>query len=181
MKCPCCGYNLPDDANFCASCGTNVSVASSATAATTTSTEGSGDVAQSTTEPHAAPNNAESGAPEAPDPTNACGEPAHFGSPIGNSFSVHQGSNTASHVGQFLTTKKGKSIVAGAIAAVAAIIVAAVVGFNMANNVPEDIVRQALQNSSTVSDGIVANDYVTAQPYDLKSLKIDKQEDESTG
>lgn len=181
MKCPCCGYNLPDDANFCASCGTNVSVASSATAATTTSTEGGGDVAQSTTAPHAAPNNAESGAPEAPDSTNACGEPAHFGSSIGNSFSVHQGSNEASHVGQFLTTKKGKGIVAGAIAAVAAIIVAAVVGFNMANNVPEDTVRQALQNSSTVADGIVANDYVTAQPYDLKNLKIDKQEDESTG
>ena len=77
--------------------------------------------------------------------------------------------------------KKGKGIVAGAIAAVAAIIVAAVVGFNMANNVPEDTVRQALQNSSTVADGIVANDYVTAQPYDLKNLKIDKQEDESTG
>lgn len=181
MKCPCCGYNLPDDANFCASCGTNVSVASSATAATTTSTEGGGDAAQSTTEPHAAPSNAESGAPEAPDSTNACGEPAHFGSSIGNSFSVHQGSNAASHVGQFLTTKKGKGIVAGAIAAVAAIIVAAVVGFNMANNVPEDTVRQALQNSSTVADGIVANDYVTAQPYDLKNLKIDKQEDESTG
>ena len=181
MKCPCCGYNLPDDANFCASCGTNVSVASSATAVTTTSTEGSRDAAQSTTEPHAAPNNAESGAPEASDPTNACGEPAHFGSSIGNSFSVHQGSNAASHVRQFLTTKKGKGIVAGAIAAVAAIIVAAVVGFNMANNVPEDTVRQALQNSSTVADGIVANDYVTAQPYDLKSLKIDKQEDESTG
>lgn len=181
MKCPCCGYNLPDDANFCASCGTNVSVASSATAATTTSTEGSGNVAQSTTEPHAAPNNAESGAPEAPDSTNACGEPTHFGSSIGNSFSVHQGSNAASHVGQFLATKKGKGIVAGAIAAVAAIIVAAVVGFNMANNVPEDTVRQALQNSSTVADGIVANDYVTAQPYDLKNLKIDKQEDESTG
>ena len=147
MKCPCCGYNLPDDANFCASCGTNVSVASSATAATTTSTEGSGDVAQSTTEPHTAPNNAESGAPEAPNSTNACGEPAHFGSSISNSFSVHQGSNAASHVGQFLTTKKGRGIVAGAIAAVAAIIVAAVVGFNMANNVPEDTVRQALQNS----------------------------------
>ena len=163
MKCPCCGCNLPDDANFCASCGTNVSIASSATAATTTSTEGSGDVAQSTTEPHAAPNNAESSAPEAPDSTNACGEPAHFGSSIGNSFSVHQGSNAASHVGQFLTTKKGKGIVAGAIAAVATIIVAAVVGFNMANNVPEDTVRQALQNSSTVTDGIVANDYVTAQ------------------
>ena len=181
MKCPCCGYNLPDDANFCASCGTNVSVASSATAATATSTEGSGDVAQSTTAPHAVPNNAESGAPEAPDSTNACGKPAHFGSSIGNSFSVHQGSNEASHVGQFLTTKKGKGIVAGAIAAVAAIIVAAVVGFNMANNVPEDTVRQALQNSSTVADGIVASDYVTAQPYDLKNLKIDKQEDESTG
>lgn len=110
MKCPCCGYNLPDDANFCASCGTNVSVASSATAATTTSTEGGGDVAQSTTAPHAAPNNAESGAPEAPDSTNACGEPAHFGSSIGNSFSVHQGSNEASHVGQFLTTKKAKAL-----------------------------------------------------------------------
>ena len=51
----------------------------------------------------------------------------------------------------------------------------------MANNVPEDTVRQALQNSSTVADGIVANDYVTAQPYDLKNLKIDKQEDESNG
>ena len=102
-----------------------------------------GDVAQFTTAPHAAPNNAESGAPEAPDSTNACGEPAHFGSSIGNSFSVHQGSNAASHVGQFFTTKKGKGIVAGAIAAVAAIIVAAVVGFNMANNVPEDTVRQA--------------------------------------
>ena len=149
---------------------------------TTASTEAAGVAGAILTEPHAAPNNAESGAPEAPDPTNACGEPAHFGSSIGNSFSVHQGSNAASHVGQFLTTKKAKlRIVMGAIAPSAAIINGRRYGLNMANNVPEDTVRQALQNSSTVADGIVANDYVTAQPYDLKSLKIDKQEDESTG
>ena len=110
MKCPYCGYNLPDDAIFCASCGKNVSVASSPTTATTTSSEGSGDATQSATAPHAAPNNAESGAPEAPDSTNACGEPAHFGSSIGNSSSAHQGSNAASHGGQFLTTKKAKAL-----------------------------------------------------------------------
>lgn len=181
MKCPYCGYDLPDDAIFCASCGKNVSVALSATTATAASAEGGGDVAQPTTAPHAAPNNAQGGAVEAPGSTNVYGEPAHFGSSIGNSSSSYRMNNAASHAGQFLATKKGKGIVAGVVAAVAAIIVAAVVGFNMANSVPEDTVRQALQNSSTVTDGVVANDYVTAQPYNLKSFKIDKQEDESTG
>ena len=81
----------------------------------------------------------------------------------------------------FLSTKKGKGIVAGAIAAVVAIIVAAFVGFNMANNVPKDMVRQALQNSSTMTDGIASNDYVDDQPYSLDGFKIDKQQDEAAG
>ena len=191
MKCPFCGYDLPNDAAFCASCGKNVSDASSATTGNIESDEGAMQPTQHTqpiTTPNEAPGNAESGAPEAADaaaefgePADTCGEPAHFGSSIGNSSSSYRMNNAASHAEQFLATKKGKGIVAGVVAAVAAIIVAAVVGFNMANSVPEDTVRQALQNSSTVTDGVVANDYVTAQPYNLKSFKIDKQEDESTG
>lgn len=175
MKCPFCGYDLPNDAVFCASCGKNMSDASSAT---TASIEGDGGATQPTTTPHEAPGGPESGAAKAAD---ACGEPAHFGSSIGNSPSSYQTSSPTSHAGQFFATKKGKGVIAGVVAVVAAIIVAAVVGFNVVNNVPEDTIRQALQNSSTVTDGIVSNDYVTAQPYDLKSLKIDKQEDESTG
>ena len=78
-------------------------------------------------------------------------------------------------------TKKSKGIIAGMVAAVAVVIVAAIVGFNMASNVPEDMVRQALQNSSTMTDGIASNSYVEPEPYSLDGFKIDKQQDEAAG
>ena len=79
MKCPFCGYDLPNDAVFCASCGKNVSDASTATTGNIEGDEGATQPLQSTqpmTTPNEAPGNAESGAPEAAEAAAAFGEPA---------------------------------------------------------------------------------------------------------
>ena len=112
MKCPFCGYDLPNDAVFCASCGKNVSDASTATTGNIEGDKGATQHTQPMTTPNEAPSNAESGAPEAADaaaefgePADTCGEPAHFGSSIGNSSSSYRMNNAASHAGQFHATK----------------------------------------------------------------------------
>ncbi len=162
MKCPYCGTTLPDDAAFCASCGKRVADEQASQ--------------HSEPEPLAAPfgngNDAAAPAHNAPATGNAAASP-FAPSPSTNGFQTQ--------AAQFLSTKRGKGIVAGMVAAVVAIVVAAFVGFNMANNVPDDMVRQALQNSSTMASGIASNDYVEASPYSLDGFKIDKQADEAAG
>lgn len=74
--------------------------------------------------------------------------------------------------------KKNKKVTIGAAAAVVVVIVAIIAFVMISSNVPEDIVKSDLMETSLVKNGAVPSNYVNDADYSISELKIVKQSDE---
>lgn len=74
--------------------------------------------------------------------------------------------------------KKNKKVTIGAAAAVVVVIVAIVAFVMISSNVPEDIVKSDLMETSLVKNGAVPSNYVNDADYSISELKIVKQSDQ---
>lgn len=91
--------------------------------------------------------------------------------------SVGAAASKAKEAVKSMSPKKRK-IVIGAIAAAIVVIIAIVAWCVVsANNVPNDKVESAFKQSGIVKNGVVSSDFVNDSAYQVKSFKVEKQED----
>lgn len=164
MKCPVCSTELPNDAKFCAKCGSRVApAANTAAAEDTTATAAAPNASANSASPARNAASAHGGTfpPSNPAPVNAATAP------------------TAKPAAKF---PNRKPLVIGGIAAMLVIIAIAVglLAFG-GSDVPESTVRDTVASSSIVSNGLVPSQYVNESAYELTDFSVDSQADFDIG
>ena len=161
MKCPVCAIELPDDAKFCSSCGSNVKAASEPS-----SPHASASESAAASRPHASAKAT---------PAQASPKPA----------STHQ--THAPRVSNVAAKPAPKSahrtplVIGGVVViAIVAAIAAGIFLFG-GGGVSDDTVRTDVANSSIVSDGFVNSTFTNEESYELADFKVNDQTDVDGG
>lgn len=160
MKCPNCGFELPDTAKFCTKCGGKLE-----------GTEKTASASQKTpADTNDAGANTDQGTPDVPaeGDTSAGAAQAATGKPEAKAAAAGAAKRFKS------LDKKKRYGILGALAAVIVIIV--VICAVSCSGVPTDAVKQAFAESDLARNGAVSANYTNATPYEITSFKVDGQE-----
>ena len=177
MRCAECGVEIPENAHFCKQCGAKQPERGSA-ADNSTASE---NVVESEEAPEASAASeisTSNGREDASAAERIAGSVVESSNaPAVAKAVAAAGDSKVKQAAKSMDPKKRKIIIGAVAAAIVAIIAIVAWCVVSANNVPNDKIESAFRQSDIVKNGVVPSDFVNDSAYQVKSFKVEKQED----